>query len=100
MLSPIDVSSTKNVASLMVVVTAISISNLSPLELVSSTVPLAKMYKVPLPFLTMTYQESSLYCSLLTLWGSPSGLETHGKKGRFVDKANNYEECYCGGFIS
>jgi hypothetical protein len=42
MLSPTNFSSTKNAASLMVVVTAISTSNLSPLELVSSTVPLAQ----------------------------------------------------------
>jgi hypothetical protein len=41
MLSPTNFSSTKNVASLMGVVTAISASNLSPLELGSSTVPLA-----------------------------------------------------------
>jgi hypothetical protein len=32
--------------------------------------------------------------------GSPFGLEIDGKKGRIVDKASNYEECYCGGFIS
>jgi hypothetical protein len=42
MLPPTNFSSTKNVASLMVVVTAISTSNLSPLELVSSTVLLAQ----------------------------------------------------------
>ena len=41
MLPPKNFSSTKNAASLMVVVTTISTSNLSPLELVSSTVPLA-----------------------------------------------------------
>jgi hypothetical protein len=41
MLPPTNFSSTKNVASLMVVVTAIATSNLSPLELVSSMVPLA-----------------------------------------------------------
>jgi hypothetical protein len=42
MLPPTDFSPTKNVASLVVVVTAISTSNLSPLELVGSTVPLAQ----------------------------------------------------------
>jgi hypothetical protein len=42
MLSPTNFSSTKNAASLMVVVTATSTSNLCPLELVSSTVPLAQ----------------------------------------------------------
>jgi hypothetical protein len=42
MLSPTNFSSTKNVANLMVVVTAISSSNLSSLVLVSSTVPLAR----------------------------------------------------------
>jgi hypothetical protein len=42
MLPPINFSSTKNVASLMAVVTAIPTSNLSPLELVSSMVPLAQ----------------------------------------------------------
>ena len=31
---------------------------------------------------------------------SPLGLEIQGKKARIVDKASNYEECYCGGFIS
>jgi hypothetical protein len=41
MLSPTNFSSTKNVANLMVVVTAIPTSNLSPLKLVSSMVPLA-----------------------------------------------------------
>jgi hypothetical protein len=41
MLSPTNFSSTKNVASLMVVVTATPTSNLCPLELVSSTVPSA-----------------------------------------------------------
>jgi hypothetical protein len=41
MLSPTNFPSTKNVASLVSVVTAISTSNLSPLELVSATVPLA-----------------------------------------------------------
>jgi hypothetical protein len=41
MLSPTNFSSTKNVASLVAVVTAIPTSNLSSLELVSSTVPLA-----------------------------------------------------------
>jgi hypothetical protein len=41
MLPPTNFSSTKNVASLMVVVVAIPSSNLSPLELVSSMVPLA-----------------------------------------------------------
>jgi hypothetical protein len=40
MLSPTNFPSTKNVASLVVVLTAISTSNLSPLVLVSSTVPL------------------------------------------------------------
>jgi hypothetical protein len=42
MLPPTNFSSTKNVASLMVVVAAIPTSNLSPLELVSSKVPLAQ----------------------------------------------------------
>ena len=42
MLSPTNFPSTKNVASLMVVVTATSTLNLCPLELVSSTVPLAQ----------------------------------------------------------
>jgi hypothetical protein len=42
MLTPINFPSTKNVASLMVVVTATSTSNLCPLELVSSMVPLAQ----------------------------------------------------------
>jgi hypothetical protein len=42
MLTPTNFSSTKNAASLVVVVTAISTSNLCPLELVSSTVPLAR----------------------------------------------------------
>jgi hypothetical protein len=42
MLPPTNFSSTKNVASLMVVVAAIPTSNLSPLELVSSMVPLAQ----------------------------------------------------------
>jgi hypothetical protein len=41
MLPPTNFSSTKNVASLVAVVTAIPTSNLSPLELVSSMVPLA-----------------------------------------------------------
>jgi hypothetical protein len=41
MLPPTNFSSTKNVASLMVVVAAIPTSNLSPLELVSSMDPLA-----------------------------------------------------------
>jgi hypothetical protein len=41
MLSPTNFSSSKNVVRLMVVVTATSTSNLCPLELVSSTVPLA-----------------------------------------------------------
>jgi hypothetical protein len=42
MLSPTNFPSTKNAASVVVVVTAISTSNLSSLELVSSTVPLAQ----------------------------------------------------------
>jgi hypothetical protein len=42
MLPLINFSSTKNVASLVAVVTAIPTSNLCPLELVSSTVPLAQ----------------------------------------------------------
>jgi hypothetical protein len=42
MLSPTNFPSTKNAASLVVVVTAIPTSNLSPLELVSSMVPLAQ----------------------------------------------------------
>jgi hypothetical protein len=42
MLSPTNFPSTKNAASLVAVVTAIPTSNLSPLELVSSTVPLAQ----------------------------------------------------------
>jgi hypothetical protein len=42
MLSPTNFSSTKNAASLVAVVTAIPTSNLSSLELVSSTVPLAQ----------------------------------------------------------
>jgi hypothetical protein len=41
MLSPTNFPFTKNVVSLVAVVTAIPTSNLSPLELVSSTVPLA-----------------------------------------------------------
>ena len=41
MLSPTNFPSTKNAASLVAVVTAIPTSNLSPLELVSSMVPLA-----------------------------------------------------------
>jgi hypothetical protein len=41
------------------VVTAIPTSNLSPLELVSYMVPLA-LCKLPLPFLTITYQGSHL----------------------------------------
>ena len=40
-LSPTNFPSTKNAASLVAVVTAIPTSNLSPLELVSATVPLA-----------------------------------------------------------
>jgi hypothetical protein len=39
MLSPTNFPSTKNVASLVAVVTATSTSKLCPLELVSSTVP-------------------------------------------------------------
>jgi hypothetical protein len=42
MLTPTNFPSTKNVASLVAVVTAIPTSNLSPLELVSSMVPLAQ----------------------------------------------------------
>jgi hypothetical protein len=42
MLSPTNFPSIKNVASLMAVVTVIPTSNLSPLELVSSMVPLAQ----------------------------------------------------------
>jgi hypothetical protein len=42
MLSPTTFSSTKNAASLVAVVTAIPTSNLSPLELMSSMVPLAQ----------------------------------------------------------
>jgi hypothetical protein len=42
MLSPTNFPSTKNAASLVVVVTAIATSNLSPLELVSSMVPSAQ----------------------------------------------------------
>jgi hypothetical protein len=42
MLTPTNFSSTKNAASLVAVVTAIPTSNLSPLELVSSMVPLAQ----------------------------------------------------------
>jgi hypothetical protein len=42
MLTPTNFPPTKNAASLMVVVTATSTSNLYPLELVSSTVPLAQ----------------------------------------------------------
>jgi hypothetical protein len=42
MLPLTNFSSTKNVASLVAVVTAIPTSNLSPLELVSSMVPLAQ----------------------------------------------------------
>jgi hypothetical protein len=41
MLTPMNFPSTKNVASLVAVVTAIPTSNLSPLELMSSMVPLA-----------------------------------------------------------
>jgi hypothetical protein len=41
MLSPTNFPSTKNAASLVAVVTEIPTSNLSPLELVSSMVPLA-----------------------------------------------------------
>jgi hypothetical protein len=42
MLTPTNFPSTKNAASLVAVVTAIPTSNLSPLELVSSMVPLAQ----------------------------------------------------------
>jgi hypothetical protein len=42
MLTPTNFPSTKNVASLIAVVTTIPTSNLSPLELVSSMVPLAQ----------------------------------------------------------
>jgi hypothetical protein len=42
MLTPTNFSSTKNAASLVAVVTTIPTSNLSPLERVSSTVPLAQ----------------------------------------------------------
>jgi hypothetical protein len=42
MLTPTNFPFTKNAASLMAVVTAIPISNISPLELVSSMVPLAQ----------------------------------------------------------
>jgi hypothetical protein len=42
MLTPTNFPSTKNNASLVAVVTAIPTSNLSPLELVSSMVPLAQ----------------------------------------------------------
>jgi hypothetical protein len=42
MLSPTHFPSTKNAASLVAVVTAIPTSNISPLELVSSMVPLAQ----------------------------------------------------------
>jgi hypothetical protein len=42
MLSPTNFPSTKNAASLVVVVTAIPTSKLCPLELVSSTIPLAQ----------------------------------------------------------
>jgi hypothetical protein len=42
MLSPTNFPSTKNAASLVAVVTAIPTSNLSPLELVGSMVPLAQ----------------------------------------------------------
>jgi hypothetical protein len=42
MLTPTNFPSTKNAASLVAVVTAIPTSKLSPLELVSSMVPLAK----------------------------------------------------------
>jgi hypothetical protein len=41
-LSPTNFPSTKHAASLVAVVTAIPTSNLSPLELVSSMVPLAQ----------------------------------------------------------
>jgi hypothetical protein len=43
MLTPTNFPSTKNAASLVAVVTAIPTSNLSPLELVSSMVPLAQL---------------------------------------------------------
>jgi hypothetical protein len=42
MLSPTNFTFTKNVASLVAVVTAIPTSNISPLELVSFMVPLAQ----------------------------------------------------------
>jgi hypothetical protein len=42
MLTPTNFSYTKNVASMVAVVTVIPTSNLSPLELVSSMVPLAQ----------------------------------------------------------
>jgi hypothetical protein len=45
LLSPTNFPSTKNAASLVAVVTTIPTSNLSPLELVSSMVPLAKCIK-------------------------------------------------------
>jgi hypothetical protein len=45
LLSPTNLPSTKNAASLVAVVTAIPTSNLSPLELVSSTIPLAQCIK-------------------------------------------------------
>ena len=45
MLTPTNFPSTKNAASLVAVVTAIPTSNLSPLELVSSMVPLAQCIK-------------------------------------------------------
>jgi hypothetical protein len=41
-LSPTNFPSTKNAASLVAIVTAIPTSNLSPLELVSSMVPLVQ----------------------------------------------------------
>jgi hypothetical protein len=59
MLPPTNFSSTKNVASLMVVVTAIATSYLSfgTGEFYGS---LSIVYILPLPFLTMTYQVSRL----------------------------------------
>jgi hypothetical protein len=66
MLSPTNFPSNKNTTRLVEVVTVISTSNLSPLGLVSYTVPLPHCITA-FAFLTMTYQGSDLYCFPLIL---------------------------------
>jgi hypothetical protein len=66
MFLPTNFSSTRNMASLVEAVMEVSTSNLSPLELVSSTVPLSQCITA-FASLTRTSRVSDLYCFLLIL---------------------------------